>query len=86
MRGLYIHIPFCINKCKYCDFPSFSHVNNKMDEYVDVLLKEMNQYKCLDFDTVYIGGGTPTTLSKENLKKIFDGIYNNFNILQGLKY
>ncbi len=80
MRGLYIHIPFCRSKCKYCDFASFSGKEDIMDSYVSALCDEIRSYKGLEFDTVYIGGGTPTTLSQENLKKVFDATYENFNI------
>ena len=80
MRGLYIHIPFCRSKCKYCDFASFSGKEDIMDSYVSALCDEIRSYKGLEFDTVYIGGGTPTTLSQENLKKVFDAVYENFNI------
>ncbi len=80
MRGLYVHIPFCRSKCKYCDFASFSGKEDIMDSYVATLCNEMKSYKGLEFDTVYIGGGTPTVLSQGNLKKVFDVIYENFNI------
>ena len=80
MAGIYIHIPFCKSKCKYCDFASFSGKEDIMDSYVSYLCDEIANYQGLDFDTVYIGGGTPTTLSQKNLEKIFDAIYKNFNI------
>ena len=80
MRGLYIHIPFCRSKCKYCDFASFSGKEDIMDNYVSALCNQMISYKGLEFDSVYIGGGTPTTLSEKNLQRIFDAIYKNFNI------
>lgn len=77
--GVYIHIPFCKKKCKYCDFLSFE--KDKENEYVDALI---NQIKIFDrkneyiIDTVFFGGGTPSILSIKNINKIFDSIYKNY--------
>lgn len=75
-RGLYIHIPFCNKICSYCDFTK--RVSNKYikAKYVDALLKELELYKELNFDfnslkTIYIGGGTPSSLDLNLLKKLF---------------
>ena len=71
--GVYIHIPFCVSKCAYCDFLSFDGVGVDMQEqYVQALLGEMRRH---DFsgtiiDTVYIGGGTPTVLPSSLLCEI----------------
>ena len=43
--GIYIHIPFCMSKCYYCDFISFPKLDNRIDEYIDYLIKEMDLYK-----------------------------------------
>ena len=65
MAGLYIHIPFCKRKCRYCDFVSFPEYKNE-DLYFVALISEMRKYAPLmqgrRFDTVFIGGGTPTSL------------------------
>jgi oxygen-independent coproporphyrinogen-3 oxidase len=65
MAGLYIHIPFCKRKCRYCDFVSFPEYKNE-DLYFVALVSEMRKYAPLmqgrRFDTVFIGGGTPTSL------------------------
>ncbi|NLB19506.1 MAG: oxygen-independent coproporphyrinogen III oxidase [Clostridium sp.] len=67
--GLYIHIPFCAQKCYYCDFASYSDKNELVEEYLDVLAKEINlKTKNKLFDTIFIGGGTPSFLSKEQLE------------------
>lgn len=79
MKGLYIHIPFCFEKCYYCDFTSYVRSEHLMDYYVDALLKEMDLYKEETFDTVFLGGGTPSYLNEYNLKKILSGINNIFN-------
>lgn len=80
MRGLYIHIPFCRSKCIYCDFASFADKNDLQDEYIEKLCFEMAQYGGMRFDTVYVGGGTPTVLGDDNFKKLFGAIHSNFDI------
>ena len=80
MYGLYIHIPFCIKKCRYCDFTSFSGCGDIFDRYIDTLLKEAKKYSHLTFDTVFIGGGTPTLLSAHQLSRLLFGIKENLNI------
>lgn len=73
--SLYIHIPFCVSKCSYCDFFSVPlGKNNVPDGYVDSLCREIQIKKkerhIESFDTIYIGGGTPSILSGNQLKKI----------------
>ena len=70
-RGLYIHIPFCKQKCGYCDFASFAGIENQIDAYLNALEKEAALYGEVCFDTLYIGGGTPSLLSLAQLKKLF---------------
>lgn len=77
--GLYIHIPFCRRICSYCDFAKRVSNQNKINKYVDYLLKEIELYKKNNFDysniyTIYIGGGTPSSIGLENLEKIFSRI------------
>ncbi len=81
MRGLYIHIPFCRSKCIYCDFASFAGKNDLQDKYIDKLCAEAQRHRGLAFDTVYIGGGTPTVLSEDNFKKLFAAIHSAFDIM-----
>ena len=79
--GIYIHIPFCIQKCYYCDFCSFDKLQNKQAEYVDALIKEIknthNKSELL-IKTVYIGGGTPSILNANELKQVMEVIKTNF--------
>ncbi len=79
--GLYIHIPFCFSKCEYCGFHSVTD-QSKIPTFIECLLKEMSLYKdYFDvFDTVYIGGGTPSILNRKQLGMILDGVYKNFSI------
>ncbi|SHI00329.1 radical SAM family heme chaperone HemW [Clostridium grantii] len=60
--SLYIHIPFCKKKCLYCDFPSYGNMENSMNEYVKVLSEEIKSLEYNKFNTIFIGGGTPTFL------------------------
>jgi len=73
MRGLYIHIPFCKQACRYCDF-FFSVSLKYLDEYVDRLLEEIarrsESHKGIELSTLYLGGGTPSLLSEAHLQKI----------------
>lgn len=83
MNGLYIHIPFCIKKCGYCDFVSYENRLFEGEQYVNALLSEMEQYRGTEVDTVYIGGGTPTALPPHLLIRILLGVKENFRILSG---
>ena len=80
--GIYIHIPFCKKKCKYCDFISFSCYAEKENEYVDSLLKEIENYESIEKEvsTIYIGGGTPSIIDSKNIIKILEKIRLKFNV------
>jgi oxygen-independent coproporphyrinogen-3 oxidase len=73
--GLYIHIPFCLRKCGYCSFYSIKSVN-LIPEYITALKKEIRYYRKIfsSFDTIYIGGGTPSLLSIGQIETIFKTI------------
>lgn len=82
MAGLYIHIPFCKSRCIYCGFYSTTNPSVQTD-YVDALCHEMDLRKhYLDkiVHTIYIGGGTPSQLSVQNLNKLFSKIYSTFDV------
>lgn len=75
MNGLYIHIPFCNRLCKFCDFPK--RINQKqevIDNYLDKLIKDLNKIEDHNIDTIYIGGGTPNSLSLKQLEFLFENI------------
>lgn len=79
--GIYIHIPFCVKKCNYCDFLSF--VPTKVEEYIDALVTEIITYELKDkylVDTIFFGGGTPSILSVQYLEKILKAIREKFNM------
>ncbi len=73
MRSVYIHIPFCKSICSYCDFCKFLHEEVYASEYLNELSKEIDKFYDNDkIRTLYIGGGTPSVLSINNLKKLFE--------------
>lgn len=80
--GLYIHIPFCIRKCPYCDFYSITDLSLQ-PAFLDALASEMNMTRELYkvFDTLYIGGGTPSVLNIKIIDIIIKTAYQCFNIL-----
>lgn len=80
--GLYIHIPFCLTKCSYCDFYSVTSIS-MASSFLEALFEEMKMYRDRfeSFDTVYLGGGTPSTLNPEKLGEILAGVREHFNLL-----
>ena len=80
--GLYIHIPFCLRKCPYCDFYSITDLSFQ-PAFLDALASEMNMTRELDkvFDTLYIGGGTPSVLDIKAIDIIIKTARQYFNIL-----
>ena len=72
MRSVYVHIPFCKSICSYCDFCKFLHKEEWANLYLDALSKEIDEYYEGDtVKTIYIGGGTPSCLSIENIHRLF---------------
>ena len=80
--GIYIHIPFCMKKCKYCDFISFENCYNYIDEYIDALIKsiKISKYTNLEVDTIYFGGGTPSVIPSKYIENILNVIKKKFNV------
>ena len=85
--GLYVHIPFCKQKCMYCDFPAYQNLQDYYETYVYALVQEMDLWvsehpesKAKPIDTIYFGGGTPTELSIQQLQMIVDKIKRTFTI------
>ncbi len=85
--GLYIHIPFCIRKCNYCDFYSLCHKISLETDYIEALCAqieaESHLYNVYEFDTVYLGGGTPSILSISSVERLFECIKNNLSLANG---
>lgn len=80
VSSLYVHIPFCISKCHYCDFFSVRHDALTADRYVDALCIELweRSADAGELDTIYIGGGTPTSLDMGPLERLLGCIRENF--------
>ncbi len=79
--GLYIHVPFCLSKCGYCSFYSIKSIN-LIPEYIAALKEEIEYYRKTfsSFDTIYIGGGTPSLLTPKQLAEIFTTINKYYKI------
>ncbi|KAF0143292.1 MAG: oxygen-independent coproporphyrinogen III oxidase [Nitrospirae bacterium] len=84
---LYIHIPFCIKKCIYCDFLSVTYDEPYAKEYVDALCRELvlKKNSAGALKTIYIGGGTPSVLPEESFPQLFRSIRNNFEFSAGIE-
>lgn len=82
--GLYVHIPFCVRKCEYCDFLSWSVGEEEREQYVNALLSEIESYR--DFvkgyrvSTIFVGGGTPSVLRPKQMERILQKIYEVFEL------
>ncbi len=84
MAGIYIHIPFCKSKCSYCDFASFPDKLGFAESYMACVYREMSfrkeELKDYVFDTVYIGGGTPSVVDENYIGMLVAACKRNFNI------
>lgn len=81
--GLYVHIPFCVRKCAYCDFPSFAGREKDMEAYADRLIGEMKEKADpgVIVATLYVGGGTPSLLPPALMERILEALRNTFDFL-----
>jgi oxygen-independent coproporphyrinogen III oxidase len=84
---LYIHIPFCVRKCLYCDFLSIPHESVLAERYMDALCTELTLRKNSigPLRTIYVGGGTPSILSDRCLRQLFSCLKNSFHFLPGIE-
>ncbi len=82
MTGIYIHIPFCLSKCPYCDFYSFKGDEKQKDSYLKAVLFSLEGYadKNLKIDTLYFGGGTPSVFGGERIGRITEYIREKFDL------
>ena len=79
--GIYIHIPFCAKKCNYCDFISFENKNNMIEEYINALKKEIEEFDFSKYEvtTIYLGGGTPSYIKENYIVEILELIKNKIS-------
>lgn len=81
--GLYLHVPFCVQKCRYCDL-SFSGSETQRQRYTEALCREIALYgkdsgkPKIAADTVFIGGGTPSLLSEKQIAGIMEAVRDSF--------
>ena len=85
MRGLYIHIPFCHQICHYCDFNKVFFNNQPVDEYIESIGKELSimvdeGHSFKDVETVFFGGGTPTSLSEKQLDRLLEIVHHYVDV------
>lgn len=86
--GIYIHIPFCKQKCYYCDFVSYANKEEKIQEYIECLQKEIEmeseKYKNEEYEitTIYIGGGTPSFIDVSYIERIINTIKQNYKLYE----
>ena len=86
--GIYIHIPFCKQKCQYCDFYSEAQKESWIPRYIKSLLIEIEQtskVELLNFEpivkTIYLGGGTPSFIESNYIEQILETIYQNYQVM-----
>lgn len=84
--SLYIHIPFCKQKCYYCDFPSYANIDYLKEDYVDALCKEIeNKNITYNIKSIFVGGGTPSYLNSKQLEKLLITI-NKLNLDENIEF
>lgn len=85
LAGIYIHIPFCKQACHYCDF-HFSTAKTYTSQMVETLIQELvmrkKELKNESVETIYFGGGTPSILSTEQIKKLLDTVYHHYQVIE----
>ena len=88
--GLYVHIPFCSKKCDYCDFISYSMNEDAQRKYLDNLKVEIDmlsmKFSAKEFNTLYIGGGTPSFVFDGFIKELTTKIFSSFHFVPGFEF
>ena len=75
VQGVYVHVPFCFHKCHYCDFYSITRQTpQRMGRFVDLVLAEAGRHRGVVADTVFFGGGTPSLLPFDEMRRLLDGL------------
>ena len=90
--GLYIHIPYCVHKCGYCDFNSYAGASeSQMKEYVSALKQELEHWQCdprvkgKTIETIYFGGGTPSLLAPGTILSILEDCVRSFSLAEEME-
>ncbi|MCM1047780.1 MAG: radical SAM family heme chaperone HemW [Clostridiales bacterium] len=84
--SIYLHIPFCVRKCKYCDFLSYAASENEIEAYINLLINEIEKqslfYKDFQVISIFVGGGTPSILEGKLLERLLNAVKSRFNLAQ----
>jgi oxygen-independent coproporphyrinogen III oxidase len=80
LGSIYLHIPFCLSKCPYCDFASIPLNRNLVEKYLSALLYDIGSSSGFKVDTIYLGGGTPTVLKLEQLDKMMRAVREHYDL------
>src|SRR6266576_646901 len=88
--GLYIHIPFCRSRCSYCDFATGIYQGELAERYVRAVSREIAEWQQVagpaEIDTIYFGGGTPSTLRPHQLEQILTAVQARFTVSAGAEF
>ncbi len=89
-KAAYIHIPFCSHICYYCDFNKVFIEGQPVDEYIELLIREMEltkqKYNIQPLETLYVGGGTPSSLNPQQMERLLDGIHEYLPLQKGAEF
>ncbi|MBD3673557.1 MAG: radical SAM family heme chaperone HemW [Planctomycetaceae bacterium] len=94
-RSTYIHVPFCVHRCGYCDFTLVAGKDHLIHNYLEALSRELADLRAwgnfassqpLSLDTLYFGGGTPTHLSPEELRRLFEIVFEYFSLDENAEF
>ncbi len=80
MYGIYVHVPFCLRKCPYCDFYSVREDGDLRQSYLGALLNQIRSFPSVSADTIYLGGGTPSLLEPEEIRSILETIREHHSV------
>lgn len=90
MAGIYVHVPFCKQKCSYCDFHFSTTFEGYRGKMIDAMIKEVESRTAYlegeSIETIYFGGGTPSLLSFDELQRIVEAIYTNYTVLPEIEF
>ena len=85
--GLYVHVPFCVRRCTYCDFATWAGREAEIPCYVDAVIREITRRGAETghpkADTIFLGGGTPSLLDEFQLTRVLDGLFAAFPMEEG---
>jgi len=86
MNSLYIHIPFCEQKCFYCSFVVSIGQEHRIEAYIDCLEREARNYQGETLKSIYIGGGTPTLINEQHLQRLFQIVHKYFILPSNIEW